>query len=218
MNMPRIARGYRRRYRASRVEEEILTRYAERYYDAMRNGVSKHVRVGVVEEARRCLKEVSSHGWDSAEREPYEVRQWFNRWFRRQGKAERQRVESGVGEGRASEDAAADRECHGKSQICAGEWGVCESRPWGVGHAAEAEAAYSVESIESPIPAMCSMPAVMMGEGSAWLAGDDWCGDGMGGECMFQTTGGRAQMTCEWYDIGAPREGDFAEWARAHGL
>jgi hypothetical protein len=82
-------RLYRRRYVPRTEELEILEYYAERYHIARSIGTPRSETAYMIEEARQALSEVSNRNWDrEVEREPYEVRQWFDRWMKRHRRKE----------------------------------------------------------------------------------------------------------------------------------
>jgi hypothetical protein len=89
------SKHYRRRYIPTKQESDILEYYAERYMIARRIGVRPRETRCIVKEAREALWEVSDRNWDIAGREPYEVRQWFDRWMKRRRREERMREEVG---------------------------------------------------------------------------------------------------------------------------
>jgi hypothetical protein len=79
-----VRKRYRPRYVPTAEDLGILEYYAERYSIARRIGVPRNETAYMIEEARQALSEVSDRNWDrEVEREPYEVRQWFNRWMKR---------------------------------------------------------------------------------------------------------------------------------------
>ena len=66
------------------AEREVLERYASIYSEARANGTPRELTREIVEQARESLRVVSGREWDNPAREPYEVRQWFNRWMKTQ--------------------------------------------------------------------------------------------------------------------------------------
>jgi hypothetical protein len=80
---------YRPRYAPKEEELRILEYYAERYQIARSIGVPRNETAYMIDEARQALSEVSDRNWDrEVGREPYEVRQWFNRWMKRRRRKE----------------------------------------------------------------------------------------------------------------------------------
>jgi hypothetical protein len=75
----------------------------ERYDIARSIGVRRNETAHIIEETRQALSGVSDRNWDrEMEREPYEVRQWFNRWMKRRRRTEsveRGTVGSQIGRG-----------------------------------------------------------------------------------------------------------------------
>jgi hypothetical protein len=94
-------RGYRKRYTPTTAEQEVLTEYAKEYAEARRNGVARELTREIVERARKVLSEVSDREWNSESKEPYEIRQWFNRWSKAQRRTSSR--EYGPPSGRESE-------------------------------------------------------------------------------------------------------------------
>jgi hypothetical protein len=80
---------YRKRQKTSATEREILEKYAELYVEQRERDSRRTESRRIVAMARDELRAISGRRWDDCDGDPYEVRQWFNRWAKRD---RRQRV------------------------------------------------------------------------------------------------------------------------------